>query len=136
MSNSDLRQRAVDCSCWRWMQGMLATDSVAVAHRIYSDGRSLYAISNIPDASPIKILQDKNQDFLPVLSDPATDGCLMHLVAQSNRVSIEDLTLKKVSGGWCVWINYSKNSSKLMSINEESRTEALVVALESSTLES
>jgi hypothetical protein len=74
MNNTELARRALACKKWRWMVGMR------------TDGGS-YIIN---DAAPISVLQhinctdtDRSTDWLPDLTDPATIGCLHHLVCEA-----------------------------------------------------
>ena len=67
-----LARRAVACSRWRWMRGMLTVDAV----RLCSSGEAMDLIG-FPDGP-------KTRGFigLPDLTDPATLGCLLALVRE------------------------------------------------------
>ena len=65
MDNEKLARRAVACKHWRWLPGMAYTDHAGVLWRVGPTG--LMALEG---------------DCLPVLSDPATKGCLLDLLRQ------------------------------------------------------
>ena len=68
-----LARRAVACSRWRWMRGMLTVDAV----RLCSSGEAM-ELTGFPDGP-------KTRGFigLPDLTDPATLGCLLALVREA-----------------------------------------------------
>lgn len=83
---SDLAMRAVASSHFRWMPGMLVTDGVTVAYRIYHDGYVLRWIPNVPgwpaqDVMPLDAFREQS-DMSLVLEDAATKGCLLALVRE------------------------------------------------------
>ena len=73
-----LAKRAIACSGWRWMPGMLTLDGLrlgVVAHTP-SGAWSCLTAGGEPSDRPMR-------DELPDLSDPATMGCLLHLTRQA-----------------------------------------------------
>ena len=126
---TELAKRAVACPGWRWMPGMLATDGVSLACRVYNDGLVLRWATNIPDW-PLHSV-DGNEDFLPDLTDPATLGCLLAPVAQAHGVSLDDVHVVRTTGRvWSVWVFRPDDSSYRVATHEPSRAAALVAALE------
>jgi len=84
---SDLAMRAVASSHFRWMPGMLVTDGVTVAYRIYHDGYVLRWIPNVPgwpaqDVMSLDAFREQSDIYL-VLEDAATKGCLLALVREA-----------------------------------------------------
>ena len=78
----DLAKRAVACKHWRWMAGMLTNDGRVLAFDpyMYSDDADDvwdFRVSVIQGPYRENIGID---DLLPDLTDPATLGCLLHLV--------------------------------------------------------
>ena len=64
----ELAKRAVACKAWRWMQGMRSTETTLWCGHSWSDGRRSW--------------EGDTEDALPDLTDPATLGCLLHLVRE------------------------------------------------------
>jgi len=84
---SDLAMRAVASSHFRWMPGMLVTDGVTVAYRIYHDGYVLRWLPNVPgwpaqDVMSLDAFREQSDMYL-VLEDAATKGCLLVLVREA-----------------------------------------------------
>jgi len=84
---SDLAMRAVASSHFRWMPGMLVTDGVTVAYRIYHDGYVLRWLPNVPgwpaqDVMSLDAFREQS-DMYMVLEDAATKGCLLALVREA-----------------------------------------------------
>lgn len=84
---SDLAMRAVASSHFRWMPGMLVTDGVTVAYRIYHDGYVLRWLPNVPgwpaqDVMSLDAFREQS-DMSLVLEDAATKGCLLVLVREA-----------------------------------------------------
>jgi hypothetical protein len=71
-----LARRAVACSRWRWMPGMVTTYGQRIA-RVDADG---YAVAHYRGGH----LQMPEAGALPNLTDPATLGCLLVLVRQTH----------------------------------------------------
>lgn len=133
-----LGSRAVACKHWRWMPGMLLQwrTSSGVVYR----GR----VCNIeePDAVWCEGREDRFDwpelpKCWPDLSDPATLGCLLHLVREAwnaCRISVcfsaytPDATKR-----WSVPISYFKEQRDLVHVPSfygSTQAEALVAALE------
>lgn len=62
-----LARRAVACKRWRWMPGMRGVTASGGTDRIMDESEA---------AQP-------NSDLLPDFTDPATLGCLLHLVREA-----------------------------------------------------
>lgn len=73
MSLEDLGRRAVACKHWRWMPGMRAL--VGPTNAAYRYITPEYAP---PEGDSVGFF-----DPMPDLSDPATLGCLLHLVREA-----------------------------------------------------
>lgn len=125
-SLEELGRRAVACKHWRWMPGMLVGGWVI-------DGACPHQWAN---GNPWR--QERNNiiilpDELPDLSDPATLGCLLHLVREA--WSDADLSADRVSRAhdklpdvWQVYVFYESGVKDVLSGHSE--VEALVAALE------
>lgn len=75
MNLEDLGRRAVACKHWRWMPGMLLLPHI--------DGCECCEDRNFPRrAARIPAVFTTDID-VPDLSDPATLGCLLHLVEEA-----------------------------------------------------
>ena len=84
---ADLTMRVAASSHFRWMPGMLVTDGVSVAYRIYHDGYVLRWIPNVPgwpaqDVMSLDAFREQSDMYL-VLEDAATKGCLEELVREA-----------------------------------------------------
>ena len=130
---TELAQRAVACKGLRWLPGMLPLvvdeDGDCVAcDRVWrtQGGHTVVPAEAFPD-----------------LSDPATVGCLLALVAQAHGVGLDDVHVVRTTGRvWSVWVfrpdrtglvvrrARSHDSSYRVSTHEPSRAEALIAALE------
>lgn len=66
---SALGKRAAACKHWRWLPGMLAIHADKTAHRVHDDVRTFEETIGVHIA--------------PDLDDPATLGCLLHLVREA-----------------------------------------------------
>lgn len=126
-----LARRAVACPRWRWMPGMLDQYDRRVLD--VNTGRNLgvpvwwtdavggdcYEMYEDPDRARIEW-----SDAVPVLSDPATLGCLLALVREA---WIEPLARAEgYPDGWRVYV---PRVSRLVGLGP-SEDEALVAALE------
>lgn len=110
-SLEELGRRAVACKHWRWMPGML--------HGIEAMDETLY----VSRFSEFSIYAD-DDGRIPILSDPATLGCLLHLV----REAWEEAT---------VYVEHDKCRRRpwvailpMLVIDCDTEAEALVAALE------
>ena len=119
MSLADLGRRAVACKHWRWMPGMLLLPHV--------DGCECCEDRNFPRrAARLPAVFTTDID-VPDLSDPATLGCLLHLV----REAYGDRSLQANDAGeydmlhWHVFIGPT-----FACTGHKTEAEALVAALE------
>lgn len=71
MNLEDLGRRAVACKRWRWMPGMAVLGGFAGVDRLFTDK---FGMIHVPD---------KDAGMVPDLSDPATLGCLLHVVREA-----------------------------------------------------
>ena len=127
---SDLAMRAVASSHFRWMPGMLVTDGVSVAYRIYHDGYVLRWIPNVPgwpaqDVMSLDAFREQS-DMSLVLEDAATKGCLLALVREAWGEPL--MQAMNAGGGWVGF-----RPAPIWTDGEgpyETEAEALVAALE------
>lgn len=124
-----LAQRAVACEHWRWMPGMLNNDEVRVC-----DIRSGRVWVDIPDdfgdGPVLRSHFDGYMSGIPDLNDPATLGCLLHLVREAWEAP--DASLDYSDGRWSLRIWNSDNFASDFPLGEcfDIEAEALVAALE------
>jgi len=126
--NEELGKRAVACKHWKWMLGMRLTGW---------DGNK-YTISeqdeyNYPEQDEYNYLSygmldmcgrrwRPDEDCVPDFDDPATIGCLLHLVREA--WGVVDILHEVGAGVWQIWC-----SDDLL-ITGDSEREVLVKALE------
>jgi len=113
-----LARRAVACDGWRWwMPGMrLLTFDAGhrYAQRVRDDGSWGDGIDPLPD-----------------LTDPATLGCVLALVAERHGVTLDDVHVVRTTGRvWSAWVFDSDGASRRVATHLPSRAAALVAALE------
>lgn len=118
MSLADLGRRAVACKHWRWMPGMLVGGWVI-------DGACPHQWAN---GNPWR--QERNNiiilpDELPDLSDPATLGCLLHLVREAWGVERAVVWWNEHDQGWVADVR-----PRNFVFVRDSEAHALVAALE------
>jgi hypothetical protein len=84
-SLEELGRRAVACKHWRWMPGMLATDAGGNRHRVaWHDAGEKYVTTVLQDYDDAHVESSVPADAVtPILSDPATLGCLLALVREA-----------------------------------------------------
>lgn len=73
--------RALEAPNWRWMAGMLAT--------IRKPNGEMREMMRLVDDGPVPVVD--GDTALPVLEDPATFGCLLHLAVRASRDKNADL---------------------------------------------
>jgi len=89
----ELGKRAVKCKTWRWMPGMLATSTNSYHRpaRIEAIDGDSYGLTVIPDCNGPVFSSHHEWGIagsfprgctVPDLTDPATVGCLLHLVRE------------------------------------------------------
>jgi len=126
---SDLAMRAVASSHFRWMPGMLVTDGVTVAYRIYHDGYVLRWLPNVPgwpaqDVMSLDAFREQS-DMSLVLEDAATKGCLLALVREAwgcDWLTCHPLLTAGGVHGWQVVGTFARSGA--------TEVEGLVAALE------
>jgi hypothetical protein len=104
-----LAKRAVACKGWRFMGGMLVSDAIG-KQRIYDD------VAGEPYWS--------TDEWLPVLEDPATLGCLLALVREAHGPRC----YTQACGGF--WTVQNEDTEDWWGKNCVYEVEALVAALE------
>ena len=113
---SALARRAVSCKGWQWLPGMLTLDGLrlgGVAHTP-SGAWSCVTAAGEPSDRPMR-------DELPDLTDPATVGCVLHLVRAAWGCPVE---VRSIGGRFTV---VSRAWSGLSSVSEG---KALIESLE------
>ncbi len=120
MNLEDLGRRAVACKHWLWMPGMAVLGGFAGVDRLFTDK---FGMIHVPD---------KDAGMVPDFTDPATLGCLLHLVREA--WGDEDLSADRVSRAhdklpdvWQVYVFYESGVKDVLSGHSE--VEALVAAL-------
>lgn len=122
-SDSKLGQRAIACSKWRWMPGMLDSQGFRLLRVILHDG-SWWAENENHHPELDKEATRYYYPKLPDLTDPATLGCLLSLIREAwgNKIVVSQ------GNGWFeVETDYSTWDND----NTPSFVDALVDALES-----
>ena len=87
MTENELAKRAVTCRRWRWMPGMLTLEEI-IPPAITLGWDEARIINSDPgeDARVCTVLgrvRDIHATALPDLTDPATLGCILHLVREA-----------------------------------------------------
>jgi len=112
-----LSRRAVACPKWRWLPGMLAVE-------LAGPGKSLTG------GRPVRVddCWHAVNVWRPVLTDPATLGCLLALVREA--WGQDDLgAFRVIVGQWCTEVTPQEGQHH--AFYGSSEAEALVAALES-----
>jgi hypothetical protein len=96
---TDLGRRAVACSGWRWMPGMMtAADDVVCAIRVgWIDAGTVHGRS---PTHGDRYGEVGNERLLPDLSDAATLGCLLALVREAYGEPRAYTRPDETDGGW------------------------------------
>jgi len=118
----ELGRRAVACKHWRWMPGMLDLHGNRF---LGHDGLGDWWIQEGEGEAMIDYIRDSDT---PKLSDPATLGCLLHLV----RMSCGNMQVCSYSENHVNWGVFVDAGIYLNWLSEDcaSEAEALVAALE------
>lgn len=119
MNTEDLGRRAVACKHWRWMPGMRIMDSGEERYRIvWVFGDWMYCDNDVRFYPPYA-------DITPDLTDPATLGCLLHLVREAWGYVEHSYTWEPSDNDpyWTVWCGATY-------FEGHTEVEALVAALE------
>ena len=125
MSMEDLARRAVACKRWRWMPGMKArtADSKVPVLVCRTEGRTAVVLEG---GHATAVGWWSSARLLPDLTDPATLGCLLHLV----REAWGDRTMSTMTPKWEVWFVAGAPGSASGGPIAKTEAEALVAALE------
>lgn len=121
--NEQLGRRAVACKGWQWMSGMAWT--CGQANGRISNSRDVKADGLGALFCRVHLSISSTAPTLPNLDDPATLGCLLHLVREASGDPLCSTDANQ-SGDWTVYgclptIKHHRNTE----------AEALVEALES-----
>jgi len=120
-SLEELGRRAVGCKHWRWMPGML--------HGIEAMDEMRY----VSRFSEFSIYAD-DDGRIPILSDPATLGCLLHLVREAHEDADIVAFVVHSHGSpekWCVDVGPAPDfHDERKYVYRPTEAEALVAALE------
>ena len=125
-SMMDLARRAVACEGWWWMPRMVDTEGMtylgvvgwALEVHLFADGRR-------------ESRRETLDGTLPDLTDPATLGCVLALVAERHSVTLDDVHVVRTTGrAWSVWVFAGDDASLRVATHLPSRAAALVAALE------
>jgi len=124
MSLADLGRRAVACKHWRWMPGMLAIVGTTSYRVLTKPAEVATAVKHEDDGSvtPSAFQVVKG---MPDLSDPATLGCLLHLVREAWGVERAVVWWNEHDQGWVADVR-----PRNFVFVRDSEAHALVAALE------
>ena len=128
MNLEELGRRAVACPRWRWMPGMLLLPHI--------DGCECCEDRNFPRRSARLPAVFTTDIDVPDLSDPATLGCLLHLVQEAWNACRISLCFSAVTPNqersWAVPVSYltERDGIKNESFYGRTHGEALIAALE------
>lgn len=118
---NELEQRAIDCPHWEWIPGMLTHEGERIIYAGRLDGLACYEIDARTVGGGIRTLSEQLPDF----DDPATLGCLLHLVREAHGDSMLSVIATGDPRGPWVLDNYTRDTPKCASY-----AEALVAGLE------
>jgi hypothetical protein len=107
---------------WRWMPGM---------HDMWGRCAVSDASGGVQWVNPYNPADQHEPHHLPDLTDPATIGCIVQLVADAHGCNLNDVSVVRTTGGvWSVWIHTSDTASHRVATHLPSRVEALAMALQ------
>ena len=97
-------KRLVDCGQFRWLPGMLETDSCRLLG-IDGTGEEVWADPASDGASLHWVWPEHRTHFTPDLSDPATLGCLLALVREAwGEPELCVRAVRLPNGDWVRWV--------------------------------
>ena len=121
-----LARRAVACSRWRWMPGMLIADNGAGIRFLWEDDRYLHGMA--AEVGGLWMRMGKDRERLPDLTDPATLGCLIELARRGHGPTTTAIaSLDPNTGAVTDW--YVGNNERVICYADD-EIEAYVSALE------
>ncbi len=140
----ELARRAVACKGWRWMPGMLAVCTITLKNG--DDRHGTMRVDSYSDGTPWALVAaDKKwawaamRNARPVLTDPATLGCLLALVREAWKAPALQVSpwmdRDNAITGWSCYLNLP-GSDLLTRDCYDGNTEAaaLVAALEAANV--
>jgi len=128
-----LARRAVACEGWRWMHRMMDTEGmtylgVQMRYEDYYDDHQTRGF--LFAGRKRESWRETLDGTLPDLTDPATLGCVLALVAGWHNVGLDDVHVVRTGRVWSVWVFDSDDASRRVATHLPSRAAALVAALE------
>ena len=119
MNKEELAKFFTEQPDWRWVPGIRWT-----AEAYGTEGR----IEDDEDAATWNSLPEGE---LPDITDPATIGGIVQVVAEAHGCTLNDVSVVRTTGGvWSVWIHTSDTASHRVAAYLPSRVEALAMALQ------
>ena len=119
----ELARRAVACDGWRWMHRMVDTEGMTYL--------GVYDTVHLFAGCERESWRDTLDGTLPDLTDDATIGCVLALVAERHGVTVDDVHVVRTTGRvWSVWVFDGDDASRRVATHLPSRAAALVAALE------
>lgn len=107
---SDLAVRTVSCKGWRWLVGMKLEDGRRIVGHT-EDGRELLFCTN----NQVGCFGSLSEtECLPDLSDPATGGLILQLLAELCHTQMNVSALSAGTDEWEVWTLRGRRSGKTL----------------------